>query len=119
MVERNLAKVEVASSSLVSRSRFKKNAPERGRFSFATPGAPSPRQRASPGLGIAHGSNVKIEDSPGMTLLCSIRSSTAFEASGVLNATASAATISVVFKPVTRQRQYTVKVVQCSVPGTH
>ncbi|MCR1807367.1 hypothetical protein NTC87_19430, partial [Stenotrophomonas geniculata] len=34
LVERNLAKVEVASSSLVSRSRFKKNAPGRGRFSF-------------------------------------------------------------------------------------
>ncbi|WP_231112055.1 hypothetical protein, partial [Stenotrophomonas maltophilia] len=34
LVERNLAKVEVASSSLVSRSRFMKNAPERGRFSF-------------------------------------------------------------------------------------
>ncbi|WMR46924.1 hypothetical protein, partial [Stenotrophomonas maltophilia] len=34
LVERNLAKVEVASSSLVSRSRFKKNAPARGRFSF-------------------------------------------------------------------------------------
>ena len=32
LVERNLAKVEVASSSLVSRSRFRKNAPARGRF---------------------------------------------------------------------------------------
>ena len=34
LVERNLAKVEVASSSLVSRSRFKKNAPGKERFSF-------------------------------------------------------------------------------------